>query len=277
MTHDRSLNFSNRNLRNRSFKGQTLNHADFSGSDLRGCDFSQAQLVGANFERVKTGQTRQQKVWLFSVALGTGAVVFDSVSRLIFASLGQTPEDEAWSFVLVLYAVLAIASVTAGLSLLFHSKSRISRLAGLLSGCCAAALVGFFQVGSHTDNNAQMAIAGALIGVIGVAVLGAKPSRSMPIAIGTAGTVTAYGFAFLVGTTAIALLSVQRFVGGIGWSAITLIWIGLTVAIANQVIVELQSFAGTSFRGANLTNAKFTEATLHHTDFTGTIGWDTSR
>ena len=63
------LDYSNRDLQNRSFKNQDLTGADFSGSDLQGCNFSGSTLTGANFQRVRIGQSRKQFITLLAVIL----------------------------------------------------------------------------------------------------------------------------------------------------------------------------------------------------------------
>src|SRR3712207_3200023 len=109
MTSSSPLNFANRDLRNRSFKGQNLNGANFSGSDIRGCDFSYALLQGANFERVRAGQTPKQFIILVLVAGVVAWLTADALSQMIFGSLGKTPAEPAWSYILALGISMAIA------------------------------------------------------------------------------------------------------------------------------------------------------------------------
>jgi uncharacterized protein YjbI with pentapeptide repeats len=54
------LDFSNKDLRNRSFKGRDLAGADFRKADIRGCDFRNANLEGADFSGVTAGQSGKQ-------------------------------------------------------------------------------------------------------------------------------------------------------------------------------------------------------------------------
>lgn len=72
------LDYSNRDLRNRSFKNQDLTGADFSGSDIRGCDFRGTHLKGANFQRTRVGQSRKQ--YITSFIYGGGLLVLLSLS-----------------------------------------------------------------------------------------------------------------------------------------------------------------------------------------------------
>jgi uncharacterized protein YjbI with pentapeptide repeats len=50
-----SLDFRDRDLRDRDFSGESLQNADFSGADLRGCNFYDADLSAANFESAQIG------------------------------------------------------------------------------------------------------------------------------------------------------------------------------------------------------------------------------
>lgn len=262
--------FANRDLRNRAFRGQILNGADFNGSDLRGCDFSNAELINASFRQVKTGLSRRQQ-WIYGIiALVSFAFMFDIVSQLVFSSLGQTVDDRAWRFVIALYSVLGLAGL--GTAVRFWSgRNRSGQRAEAGSRILSAALVGFFYAGSSSGNNVTVATLGALLGG-GFAALQRQRS-SINIATAAAGTVCAYGFSFWVGSTAIALLSVQRFATGVWVSLLTLFCLWLTVAGLRLLIQEMRDAVGTCFRGANLTHAQFDSACLPNTDFSKVIGY----
>lgn len=121
-----------------------------------------------------------------------------------------------------------------------------------------------------------MAIAGAVMGgvVIAIAIIFRVGSRFIAVAVLVAGAVAGYGFAFLVGTIAIAYLSVQKLVGGIIWGTLSIAYIGLTITSLTLTVREIRDACGTSFRGADLTNARFDNATLQNTDFRGAVGYE---
>ncbi|EDX70868.1 Pentapeptide repeat protein [Coleofasciculus chthonoplastes PCC 7420] len=258
MIHSHPLNLTNQDLRNRSFKGQNLNGADFSGSDIRGCDFSYASLKGANFERVKVGQTLRQIILVLGVALIVALLAVDAIAHTIFGALGQILGGSTWAYILALYISLGMAGAGSGVRKITVTKSSVGQIATVISGTASGALLSFFYAGTTTDNNPQIATAAAVLGGIVAAIVSFNVrSRFVAIAITVAGTVAGYGFAFLGGTSAIAYLSVQKLMGGVIWSCLSVSFLWLTMHSLILAIREIKEFSGTCFRGANLTNAVF--------------------
>ncbi len=273
MTDLASLNFSNRDLRNRSFRGQQLNGADFSGSDIRGCDFSGAQLVAANFARVRTGQTHRQ-ILLPIVLAGMGALVSaNGVARMVFAALGETAAQSTWVSVVMLHLFTGIAGIGAASRRLVGLKSQVGECGMYLSGLCSGALMGFFYVGSYFSYNVQGAISGAVVMAGLVAVLSAIARRPMPIVILVMGAVAAYGFAFLIWTVAMTCFHVGRLGWGAGLGGLSLVYVLFAICALHTAGYDISHLSGTSFRGANITSARFDQATLKNTDFSKVIGW----
>ncbi len=277
MTRPSSLNFANQDLRNRCFKRQNLSGANFSGADLRGCDFSDALLQGANFERVQTGRTRKQQIPLVGAAAGVAIVSIDAVTHMLFGVLGRTAAEPGWSFVLALAISLAIAAVGAAISARTHHRL-IERFGIIASGTASGALLSFYYGGRATDSNAQAAIAAAVLGG-GVTMLLLWRSlaveryrRLAAVMVLTTGTIAAYGLAFFCGTWAIAALSTQNLAQGLLWTTASAALLKLTIIALTQTARTIRRTGGTSFRGANLTDAKFEGATLRHVDFSGAIG-----
>ncbi len=263
--------FNNQNLQNRSFQGQILNGADFSGSDIRGCNFRDAQLVEANFERVKAGLSPQKFVCLIGVMSAIALLVGDALSRLIFSALGQIPGSSAWSFVLVLYGVLCSVAVSSGISSSKRISLPIRKMARTLSTVLSGALLGFFYAGSASGNNSTLAIAGAI--AAGLLMLFANiflAQEWVKVTIATITTVTIYGAAFLLGATASIHLSAQQIGMGTITAIAALMFAWLTLNSLKQILRSLQLLSTTSFKGANLLNAQFDHAELHHTDFSQT-------
>jgi len=80
------LDFSNRDLRNRSFKdNQNLAGANFRNADIRGCDFTNANLEGADFSGAKAGRSRTQEI-IFIMAVLIGVVQGFLVSKVLIFS-----------------------------------------------------------------------------------------------------------------------------------------------------------------------------------------------
>jgi len=271
MANSSPPNFAHQDLRNRSFRGQNLSGADFSGADIRGCDFQNAILIGANFTGVRAGQSRRQIILLTTLAVAFGLFVGDPVSRLIFSSVDQTPGNRAWSFVVILYAVLCLAGVAGALKAVL--KSSLGKIAGILSGILSGALLGFYYGGIFSEKNPQIAVAGAVTGAL-LAIVASVYLKSKVLSISTsvAATVAAYGAAFLINAQASAFLSTQNFVWGIIFSLVSLLYIWFTLRCLSLVVREIRTGVGTSFRNANLRNGNFDDARLVNTDLTGTVG-----
>ena len=89
-----------------------------------------------------------------------------------------------------------------------------------------------------------------------------------PLALSVAGTISSYGFGFLVGTRAIAFLITQNFIWGFSLSFFSLTYIGLTLISLFYTIKQITTYHATSFRHSNITNAKFNNAKLGFSDFT---------
>jgi hypothetical protein len=277
MTSSSPLNFTNRDLRNRSFKGQNLNGADFSGCDIRGCDFSYALLQNANFERVSAGQTPRQFVTLVGVAAIVALLAADAFSQMIFGALGRTAAEPGWSFILALGISLAIAGAFAPAKVLLGNKSLAGRLASAVSGAASGALLGFFYAGSTTNNNPQIATIGAVLGGLVMAMAIFRWNRGgLAVAVAVAGAIAGYGFAFLIGATAIAFFSSQRWIMAAVWGTVSVSYMWLTLNSLALAVREMRSIGMTSFRGADLTNAKFDGVRLQNADFSGAIGYAVS-
>lgn len=278
MTSSSPLNFANQDLRNRSFRGKNLNGADFSGCDIRGCDFSYALLQGANFAQVRMGQTPKYFIPLIFIALVVAVVAINAVIRTIFGALGRTPAESAWSFVLALYSSLGIAGVCSGVRVIISTQSIIWRIATTLSAAASGALLSFFYAGSSTDNNPKIAIAAAVLGGIVMAVASFLFRRGLlPVAVSIAGAVTGYGFAFLIGTIASACFSTQNWILGILWGSLSIAYLWLTMNSLILGIQQIRETGRTSFKGADLTNAKFESARLENADFRSAIGYLNAR
>ena len=190
----------------------------------------------------------------FAIALLVG----NALSRLIFGALGQIPNSSAWSFVLILYGTLSLAGVSAGISLLKSIPLRTSRLASILSAVSSGALLGFFYAGSASGNNPSIAIAGAVsTGLLMLLASVFLHQALVKIAITTITTVTSYGAAFLLGATASVSLSAQQFAIGFICAIATLAYVWLTLNSLKLILQLLKLASTTSFKGADLTDARF--------------------
>lgn len=273
MTTPPPLNFANQNLRDRSFKGKNLNRADFRGADIRGCDFSNALLQEANFAQVRAGQTPSRFILLSIAALILAGFAIHAFSLMVFGVLGRTAAESVWTYVIALYISLGLAGAGAAILVLEGLQPTVQRIFMIISGSATGALLSFFYVGSLADQDPQVATIAAAIASLSVALLTFKVQhQALRVAIATVGSVAGYGFAFLAATTASAFLSTQHMLMGFIWSALSLGYVVIALsALVTSLKVARRAFR-TSFRNADLTDARFTGAKLRNVDFSGAIG-----
>lgn len=269
-----NLDFSNQNLKNRSFKGQNLNGANFSFSDIRGCNFSYTSLREANFDNVKAGQTPRAFLSLITIAFITTIIFFHAVSQMVFGVIERTPESPVWVYAIALLISLAITGIASTLMSLANQKSIYHRIFTIISGAASGAILGFFYGGTAAGGkNPQIAIASAILVALIMTISSFLFKRGfIAITLSVGGTVANYGFAFLVGTRAIAFLSTQNFIWGFCLSFLSLTYIGLTIISLRYTYKEISNYSVTSFQGSNLTNATFNNAKLGFSDFNEAIG-----
>ena len=174
---------------------------------------------------------------------------------------------------LALYGVLSLAGVSAGISSFKRIPLKTSRLAGTFSAVLSGALLGFFYAGSASGNNPTIAIVGAMFAGLVMLAASVLLHQIIKIAIVTITTVTSYGAAFLLGATASMSLSTQQLGIGFVCAIATFAYVWLTLNSLKSIIRSLKLASTTSFKGANLTDARFDRADLNRIDFSQTIGY----
>jgi predicted membrane protein len=265
--------FNNRNLRDRSFRGCNLQKANFSGCDLRGCDFSNAQLQGANFQNIKAGISLTKSVASIVVVAIALYISFPAYSQMIFAVVGLTPADPAWSYTYPLHISLGVAAWATVAIAISPRHSPQNAIASILSAAGSGALLGFFYLGSSLGNNATMAVTGAIFGALLGAILGWWQKKGwLMVAIAALGTIASYGFTFLLVATSIYLSS-DRVLWGIFWTVLALVSFAATIIALQLTIQQIATRSTTSFRSSDLTDAIFDGAQLGSSDFTKAIGF----
>ena len=255
-------NFAGVSLRGQSFKGQVLSGADFSGADIRGTNFSQATLTGANFCRAEAGLQRRWVVILillsFLLASIAGFLALFN-GTLVAAIFNSDPQRMAISWTalvteIVFFAILLHRGLSVAVAVVF------------------AFAIGF--AGAVADTGAfafvvSVAVAAGVAVAVGFAVafaVGVTFAFAFSFAISFAVTV-GIGVAFAVGVTfafAIAAVICSILISAyIGWQALqgdskhTLI---------RSAAIAIATWGGTSFRGADLTNASFNHTQLKSVD-----------
>jgi len=268
-------NYAGQNLRGRSFKGQDLSGADFSGADLRGTNFTDAIVREANFSKVKTGV--QRLCLAFQLIISFSMVAFSGMLATFtggWIAIFFSPEYTSYGFapriaVIIIPIVFFFAIIRQGITAAVFGTMAV-----------AVAGVGVWAVVVKGGVAEVLAVAGALglawawawIGAVAVAM-------AMAGAEAFAGSETEA----LVGAMVLAMaVEVALAFAGSGsetgtWARVTLLlsiyvaWRTLKGDLKFDILlkfaVAFASIGGTSFRGADLRNANFTQANLKSSDF----------
>jgi uncharacterized protein YjbI with pentapeptide repeats len=245
-------NFQRLNLRGQSFKGKNLARADFSEADIRSTNFTGANLKDANFTGAKCGLQRRWVILLiiFSwLLIGMSALFFllavGYLVSLFFDSSGLEAQMTGWIIPMILVSFLIL--------MIFQG---IRAGAGTIAGVVTGTTVGAFTVA----------------GVVAIFVVGAYATAFI-IILG-AKTFVVEGFVRIV----VIILTGVIILAGVGTIAVAgtvayFSWCSLRGdkkakdVLLRPYILAFIAIRGTSFRGANLSNANFTGARLKSTDF----------
>jgi uncharacterized protein YjbI with pentapeptide repeats len=249
-------NFSGQNLRGRSFKGQNLEGVNFSGADIRSADFSETNLTGANFSHAKAGLQKRRVIFLVVVSWllsGISGFFSNFAGATVLSLLFDSSKNHLEQISYQIAGWGAVILIIIFFILTIRQKIQASFAAAFTAAIAAAIAVAFAFAGSGAF---AVVFAGAVATAFAGAFVGAF---AVPFAIGFA-VALAVGFAgAFAGAVAAKLLNIY-----IGWGAIK--GDEKHVLIRN-IAVAFAAFGGTSFRKADLTDAKFTRATLKSTDF----------
>jgi hypothetical protein len=98
-----------------------------------------------------------------------------------------------------------------------------------------------------------MAIGGVLMFFVSSRIRG----QFAQVAIASAGSVATYAAAFLFSATASAFLSTHKLFWGMCFGLLSLLYLWFAFVSFSAIVREIGNAEGTSFRGANLADAKF--------------------
>jgi hypothetical protein len=263
----KEISFRQQDLRGQSFKGKDLSGLDFSGSDIRGTIFTNATLRSVNFSQSIIG-LEQDKVIVFSAVLLLVAVMLGISAGFIGATIGLQFHTNALeisakviavlihiSFLLIAlrkgiaagFSIFALALALAFIAVLIHP------IAIPIAGAIAIAIVIDCCVVAVT-------IVAAIVAIVGNIAMNTRIAWAIAAAFAIAFAVTLRQThtsiaAIAIATTAMILSAY------VGWR---------TLRTREQISVLGRTlFApwGTSFRGADLTGANFSQVLLRNTDF----------
>ena len=264
-----------------SFKGQRLSGEDFSGCDIRGANFTNATLIGANFSHVKAGQPLLWVVTIvsFALLLTISAGYVSAYAGGVVGSLMVKENDQPlalWSSIATLNVLVVLILITI--------KQGLGIALGAFSLLVAFSVVLLAGLGKASTTVAAIVQAVAIAGAIAGSVLASGTLVVLKTAIRRMG-LPAFVIAFVLGSLfggweglefeskhLIQGLPITTLITGglLGFST----YIGLQVPTQDKkywLIYKAANFVaslgGTRFRGSNLTDANFTQATLSSTDF----------
>ncbi len=253
-----SQDFSNKNLQGHSFKGQNLTGCDFSSADIRGADFTNAFLRGANFSDANAGLQLHWTIYL---------VIF---SFLLAAVSGLTSAiASAWINYVLINVPTVIILIILGVS--FISTVRKGLQAAIWTVTVAAIVAVALTVIGTTTLPVAVSVPGAAVLVVSSTVLAAL---AVAVAAAVYGVYT--GAVTLIVALVVTLVYTEVKVGVIAGAFVLLGgYIGWQASVGDPKFIFIKKIAiafaasgGTSFRGADLTDANFRQAKLNQTDFT---------
>lgn len=267
-------NFRGLDLKGKSFRGKELSGCDFSKADIRGADFTNASLRNTNFSSVKAGLQHHHALLvgilfiLAALLLGGLAGLFDRVAEFNFHRSSLVFLIPKWLTlgVLIAFAVIAIRNGIAASFSVFILAFIVSGLVALASSAAVIA------AGAIAIAITVASFAAAAIAFLSVAATTTMLACNVLMA---AGVLVAFGFPLIMvamptaGESAIGLAVIIMALSAI------ISWRALQGDRKHAQILSLSSRLlrrwGTSFWGADLTNADFTAALLKNSDFNEAI------
>jgi uncharacterized membrane protein len=184
-----------------------------------------ASFHSAHRASIRISRSPHQRFAAILVAIAVFLLVGQAISHLVSSSLGQTPADQAWNYVIALLVSLGIGGACAAVPHRSTTWNPILRLSGIATG----AITGFYYSGLTAGKNPQMAVVGAIAGGLLVILLTWRwPSVIGTIALRLSGAIAAYGWFFWVGATALDCLNTQHWFLGLLLSGLSLLYLWFT-------------------------------------------------
>ena len=281
-----SINVDCVNFRGKSFKGQDLSNVNFINSDIRSANFINATLTGANLSHVRSGLSPIHILGLISgsltlVALAGLVIGYSSAFPALIANL-LLEQNATGKEALVIFGL----SFLAGFVFVILRQGLGSSL-GILAVVTAVitAIVAFAGTGNASITAASvlqaviiaMIVAGILVMSLALSIfLSIANTKALALPVIVALAIAALGGKEGVKGTPSTTLSLSLVMTGV--ISIALIALAVYISIRamagdrryrliRAISISLCAALGTSFRGANLTDADFTQATVPYTDF----------
>ena len=278
--------FRSKSLRGQSFKGQDLSSMNFSGADIRGVKFTNAVLQNTNFNHIRAGLAPSR-----SVGLIVGSLILVAISGLVIGYSSAFP-----AFITNLLSEQNAAGkellITTGLFILASFVFVILRQGlGASLGILAiitviiTAIAAFAGAGDSSITAAAvlqaviiaMLVAGVLVESLALSIfLAITKTKALALPVIVTLAISIVGGQEGVKGTPSATLSLSLVMTGIISIALIVLSVYISIRamagdrryrLIRAISISLCTSLGTSFRGANLTDADFAQATLPYTDF----------
>ena len=273
--------FRHANLRGANFKGQDLSDSDFSGADIRSANFANAALRGADFTSVNAGlQRRWMVVQLLIVILlaGVAGVLQGLVGGITIIYLHDSNKGTiGFGIYLVLIVVIYTVIALQGLTIQILGSILIASVgAGIVIGLDTGLGTGLGTVPVTVTVAVAVVSLGTIAGAVAVTGLGAVAVTVAVVSLGTiAGTVAVAGLSTVAGIVAAAGLGVVTAAAVVAVTSLLLsFYVGQQVLKENKKFAIVRMFGlaiaavgGTTFCGADLTEATFNQSHLNNTNF----------
>jgi uncharacterized protein YjbI with pentapeptide repeats len=284
--------------RGKNYRKANLTGKNFCGANIQGTDFTEAILKDANFTGAKAGVMKR---WLMAQFIISFSLCFTAnFSSSIFTSvfteiLTSTDSLKDYTIFPSIFISMAMGLVIWVISQQGFSSKAFRRVIIIIFGFGAASvaglgtLAGLISLFLGMDSVKAIAMVGALAGALisPVAIAGAcivviiivVAITSICIVSGRSNAVGALAGLLAAGTTALMAQTGIEMIGG----GVSLLVISSSAYVSFRVSqddgkfsslrnfgVILGSLGGTSFRGADLTNTNFFQATLKSSNFSDT-------
>ena len=279
-------NFDGKDLRGYSFKGQNLTGVSFSQANIKGANFTNAILIRSNFSDTNAGLTP-----LCFLGLTTCALVLVIITGLVIGYSSAFP-----AFITNLLAQQDATGkellISVGLSILTSFifviiRQGLGASLGILAIITAivTAIIAFTGAGNSSITAAAvlqaviiaMIVAGILVESLALSIfLSIANTKALAFPVILALAIAILGAQEGVKGTPPATLSISLVLTGILATALTALSTYVSIkamagdkryGLIRSISISLSTAFGTSFRGADLTDANFTDAILPHTDF----------
>jgi uncharacterized protein YjbI with pentapeptide repeats len=269
------------NQRGKDFRGRDLRGANFANADIRGASFANAELEGADFSGAKAGL---QWRWVFgqTIIAFVLSFIFNFTSALLsgvfVAYFFRQPTIEEISIVPGVIMILFTLGVLLTLAKQGFTTKAFSVIVSLFSVAVALAVAGAVAIAVAGAVAIAVAVAGVGAGVGAVAVAGTGTST---LVVAVAGVCAIAGAITVAGAGAVTVAGIGA--GGVagrvaGGVAVLALLVGFYSAwraskgdkkftILHSLGLAFGTLGGTSFGGADLTDANFTRAQLESTNF----------